>query len=379
VNRFIASGKGRLNGLDHLRAFAIAYVFLFHYPNLVPHPGWMVPLGRFGWSGVDLFFVLSGYLIGGQLMAAQAAGRKIAVGDFYIKRFFRIVPVYLVVLALYFGVPLFRESDALTPLWKFLTFTQNFLYEVPGGGTFSHAWSLCVEEHFYVVLPALLILLAAFDLRRHAVWIALAVLMGGIGIRAFSWLVLFKGNGNWVEWIYYPTYNRLDGLLVGVFVAGVQQFSPERWLKWTARPGLVLATGVALLVLAMFVGSARASFTGSVFGFPLVSLAYGFIVVAAVSPGAFLDVARSRVTRFVATISYSFYLVHKGVIHLTHLALAGLGFEVDGVLGLVASLLLATLAAWALYRLVERPAMAIRSVVLAKRNAVLLPQTTRSA
>lgn len=368
----------RLNGLDHLRAFAIAYVFLFHYPNLVPHPAWMVPLGRFGWSGVDLFFVLSGYLIGGQLMAMQAAGRPIAVGDFYIKRFFRIVPVYLVVLALYFGVPLFRESDALTPLWKFLTFTQNFFYEVPGGGTFSHAWSLCVEEHFYLLLPALLILLAASGLRRHAVWIALAMLVAGLAIRAWSWIALFEGGGNWVEWIYYPTYNRLDGLLVGVFIAGVQQFSPERWARWTARPGLALATGVALLGVAMFVCSARASFTASVFGFPLVSLAYGFVVVAAVSPGAFLDVARSRVTRFVAAISYSFYLVHKGAIHLTHLALAGLGLEVDGVLGLAASLVMATLAAWTLYRLVERPAMAIRSAVLAKRGAVLMPSTTRS-
>jgi peptidoglycan/LPS O-acetylase OafA/YrhL len=116
----------RLNGLDHLRAFAIAYVFLFHYKNLAPHPKWLEAVGSFGWSGVDLFFVLSGYLIGGQLLAVQAAGRPLALGDFYIKRFFRIVPVYLVLVALYFLVPAFREIPTITPLWKFLTFTQNF-------------------------------------------------------------------------------------------------------------------------------------------------------------------------------------------------------------------------------------------------------------
>jgi peptidoglycan/LPS O-acetylase OafA/YrhL len=69
----------RLNGLDHLRALAISYVFIYHYAVLFKHPAWLGPLANFGWSGVDLFFVLSGYLIGGQLLGRVAGGQEISI------------------------------------------------------------------------------------------------------------------------------------------------------------------------------------------------------------------------------------------------------------------------------------------------------------
>jgi peptidoglycan/LPS O-acetylase OafA/YrhL len=72
----------RLNGLDHLRAFAIAYVFVAHYSTLFPHPKWLEGIGSFGWTGVDLFFVLSGYLIGGQLLRSIAAQQRTLISAF---------------------------------------------------------------------------------------------------------------------------------------------------------------------------------------------------------------------------------------------------------------------------------------------------------
>jgi peptidoglycan/LPS O-acetylase OafA/YrhL len=365
----MTQGNPRLNGLDHLRAFAIAYVFLFHYQNLVPHPKWLEALGRFGWSGVDLFFVLSGYLIGGQLLALQARGKPIVISDFYIKRVFRIVPVYLVVLALYFLIPVFRENPTITPLWKFLTFTQNFAYEKPGGVAFSHAWSLCVEEHFYLLLPALLLLLGVRNTSRRIIGLALAVLIGGLLVRAVSWEVLFPLDRNWVRWIYYPTWNRLDGLLVGVCLAAVQQFAPVRWASWTSRPGRVLGIGLAALVIAMFLCVNRASFFASVFGFPLVSAAYGLVVVAAVSPRGVLHTTSLRITYSLAAISYSLYLVHKGIIHLTHLGMAKAGMAADGALGLLVCMAMSVAAAWLLHIAVERPFMTIRSRILTRMRA----------
>jgi peptidoglycan/LPS O-acetylase OafA/YrhL len=80
----------KLHGLDHLRAFAIILVFLFHYPTPDDLPGWLWDIKDFGWIGVDLFFVLSGFLIARQLFAELKTTNAISVKQFYIKRFFRM-------------------------------------------------------------------------------------------------------------------------------------------------------------------------------------------------------------------------------------------------------------------------------------------------
>src|SRR5579871_5670315 len=87
----------KLYGLDHLRALAITLVLLFHY-QIFSHPKWIEAAGKFGWTGVDLFFVLSGYLIASQLFFAIAKGNQISFPEFFLKRFFRIIPAYIVVV-----------------------------------------------------------------------------------------------------------------------------------------------------------------------------------------------------------------------------------------------------------------------------------------
>src|SRR5207244_7167264 len=131
---------------------------------------------RLGWIGVDLFFVLSGYLIGGQLLAPLARGQRINLGTFFARRAFRIMPAYFVVLAIYFLLPSWREYPQMSqPLWKFLLSVQNIALH--GGTAFSHAWSLAVEDQFYLVLP--LLLLVAYPRPRVAVIIACIIVLGG--------------------------------------------------------------------------------------------------------------------------------------------------------------------------------------------------------
>ena len=147
----------RLPGLDLLRAIAILWVMTYHALIL----GLIAPneVARFGWMGVDLFFALSGFLIGGQLFKPIARGGKLEPGTFYARRLFRTVPTYLVVLALYFTVPMFRERPGLGPLWQYLTFTQNLFVDFYRVKAFSHVWSLCVEEQFYLIAPLVVMLL----------------------------------------------------------------------------------------------------------------------------------------------------------------------------------------------------------------------------
>jgi hypothetical protein len=155
------TNRERQPGLDLLRALAIIVVVVYHAGIMgFPLPG---RVHRFGWVGVDLFFVLSGYLIGGQLFAPLARGQGVNLRRFFARRALRIMPAYFVILTIYFLLPSWREYPEISPLWKFLISVQNI--GLHGGTAFSHAWSLAVEDQFYLLLP--LILLLANRWRPH--------------------------------------------------------------------------------------------------------------------------------------------------------------------------------------------------------------------
>ena len=149
--------KNRISGLDTLRAVAIILVLMCHYEIFVSHKPTFGFLGKIGWIGVDLFFVLSGYLISNQIFSSIVNQRVFSLKTFYYRRILRTLPNYLFVLGIYFLIPSFRENEILPPLWKFLTFTQNLNLNV--GTAFSHAWSLCIEEQFYLIFPILALLI----------------------------------------------------------------------------------------------------------------------------------------------------------------------------------------------------------------------------
>src|SRR5213079_2304769 len=170
--------RERQPGLDLLRALAIIVVTIYHAALF----GFNTPgrVDRFGWIGVDLFFVLSGYLIGGQLVAPIARGRGIGFRRFFARRALRILPAYFVVLAIYAFLPSWREYPKMFPLWKFVVSVQNI--GLRGGTAFSHAWSLGVEDQFYLLLPLVLLLVVRW--RRAAVIIPCVIVLGGIVLRA---------------------------------------------------------------------------------------------------------------------------------------------------------------------------------------------------
>jgi peptidoglycan/LPS O-acetylase OafA/YrhL len=359
----------RLHGLDHLRAFAISYVLVYHYGGLFPHPQWVARVSDFGWTGVDLFFVLSGYLIGGQLLRTTARGQRILIGEFYLKRFFRIVPAYLVVVAIYLLIPGVREFGTIAPLWKFLTFTQNLGMHPETSRAFSHAWSLCVEEHFYLLLPILLMALTARRSSKMTACAAGSIFVGGVIVRGISWLIwdaADKTFPSWMEWIYYPTYTRLDGLLVGVCAAGLQCYAPSRWDQLTRRWHWLAALGLALLVGAQALLTERTSFGASVFLFPLIAVAYGCLLIAAVSPRSFMYRTSLTLTSIMATLSYSLYLTHKAVIHVTQAALSPMGVEPNSNFMFVLALITSLASAWLLHVAIEQPFMRLRSRLVAR-------------
>jgi peptidoglycan/LPS O-acetylase OafA/YrhL len=359
-------------GLDHLRAFAILSVFLFHYFILSGgQPKWLPDFAKFGWTGVDLFFVLSGFLISSQLFATIKQGQPISFKQFFLKRFFRIIPAFLFTIGLYFCFPFFREKESLPQLWKFLTFTQNFGLNLNGFGTFSHAWSLCVEEHFYLFLPLILITLQSSKSIKKAYWLLIILFLCGLAARIYSFNNLYLPHDedeiSWVYWyryIYYPTYNRLDGLLVGVSIASIYQFRPTIWTRISKYGNHFIVIGLGVLTGAYFLCSDQQTHDASIFGFTVIALGYGLVVVGAISPTSFLFKWNSKGTTFIATLSYAIYLTHKGIIHITHQLLKD--FKLDNNLLLLISFFTCIVVAYLINIVIEKPFMRLRKQIIEK-------------
>jgi peptidoglycan/LPS O-acetylase OafA/YrhL len=363
----------KLAGLDHLRALAILFVFLYHY-NLFPHPEWTYTIGEFGWTGVDLFFVLSGFLISGQLFNSLKKGTGLQLNEFYIKRSFRILPAYFFILALYVFIPGFRERPGLPPLWKFLTFTQNLGLDLSKTRAFSHAWSLCIEEQFYLLLPFTLLALSKMKIMRYGGYLMLLFVIGGMIARFFCWqeyvtpVIDTPAMGfTWYKFIYYPTYARLEGLLTGVSIAAIFVFKPKLKERLTNNSNWILLTGFAILTIAYFVCEEQISFNASMIGFLLVSLGYGALVIAAVSPANILYRWTSRVTSLIASLSYAIYLSHKAMIHLTQEWLAP-QIDKNGTAMFFACTITSILGGLIIHYIIEKPFMRLRTNVLRTMN-----------
>ncbi len=370
--------RSRNPGLDTLRAGAIALVFMYHYMIFVsgaPTFGW---LSVVGWAGVDLFFVLSGYLIANQLFAGIARGERLSLPRFYARRALRTLPVFWLVLAAYAWFPQALGGHPPPPWWRFLTFTQN--WGLPTGTAFSHAWSLCVEEQFYLVLPAVLalgVLLARGRLRRVTLtrvhgWALMGALVAlGVGAR----IVLWQRYGDaahvrdYMAWVYYATLCRFDEFIPGVAVAMLKNFHRPTWDRLMAHGNAISLAGAAavatMLTLAYciyYVDGVGYGFFMTAFGYSLLALAFALLVLAALSPRAWALRLQVPGAAPLALWSYSTYLSHKPLAYFIAKQLEPWGVS-DG-----ARLAVVTLACVGvgglLYKLVEAPFMALRDRVV---------------
>ena len=305
--------RARQPGLDLLRALAIIVVVIYHTGIY----GFAMPfrLHRFGWVGVDLFFVLSGYLIGGQLLTPLARGERINFPRFYARRALRILPAYFVVLALYFLIPSWREFPNISPLWKFLASVQNI--DLQGGTAFSHAWSLAVEDQFYLVLPFVLLLVNRG--RRGGVVIPALIFAGGLALR--GWLGFLYPSETGVsfrafqKWIYYPTWTRLDPLVFGVVLAAIEKYRSAWWTQLMQWAPWLWLPGLATIVYGLYLGEDDITLTTCIWQFPLIAFGMATFLICAVSPQLSFRRVKVPGAAFLASIAYSVYLSHKLVIH----------------------------------------------------------------
>ena len=361
----------RTAGLDTLRACAIALVFMYHYMVFVSHAptfGWASTVG---WVGVDLFFVLSGYLIADQLLRGVQDGRPLSLWRFYLRRALRTWPAFWVVLAAYFLFPAAMGGKPPPPLWTFLTFTQNI--GLQPGTAFSQAWSLCIEEQFYLVLPLALMAALALRLRRWQAWCVLGVLLAcGIGLRVFLWHgnALEEGNQvrGYMAHIYYASLCRFDEFLPGIAVALVRHGHPAMWQRLMDHGRTVLLLGLACCAALLYgalgyyyIDGYGYGFFMTAFGYSLLAMAFALLVIGALSERTLLHRARIPGARQLALWSYSIYLIHKPVGNIVGKLAAQ--WQLAPSITLAATTVLSLVAGALLFKLVEQPFMRLRERV----------------
>ena len=307
----------RLKQLDVLRAIAVLYVIFVHWPGTSESMPIIVRLfRRVGWTGVDLFFVLSGFLVSGLLFREYKRYGRVDLIRFYIRRGLKIYPAFYALLAvtavLYYFRGMLPMGHALKPLF-FLSeaaFIQNYWHQIWG-----HTWSLAVEEHFYAMLGILTLCslkLKSKDSFRCIVPVFLTVAVFCLAFRVFRTLDDHAIRNQWL------THLRIDSLLFGVFLSYFYNFHSDRTHHWfNSRRRIVLAASL-LLLLPSIALSVEHSFIQT-FGFTFLYLGYGGIMMLAVcGPEARLPRIVERtlgVLSFVGGYSYSIYLWHVAVIN----------------------------------------------------------------
>ena len=311
--------RGHLAGLDGLRALAIIAVVVFHLD-----PAWLPG----GFLGVDVFFVISGFLITTLLVRERRSTGGVDLRGFWTRRARRLLPALLLVVPAAVLIARTVEADLLVGIRRqalgALTFSTNWL-EIAGGSNyfaatspqlFMNFWSLAVEEQFYLVWPLAMLGLLALH-RRFALteWV-LASLVLGVGVASALKMALTYDAANPTR-AYYGTDTHLFGLMLGAALAIVWTGPLRAYTTssvWCSRRRWVIGGSAVTIAALLFLAGEEHAWTFSL-GIPLVSLATAVLLLAAVErPGRLRTVLELPPLTWIGQRSYGIYLWHWPVI-----------------------------------------------------------------
>jgi peptidoglycan/LPS O-acetylase OafA/YrhL len=354
------SQEGYLPALDGVRAIAILLVLLVHCVRL-PIDGTLAWALRHtlsnGWIGVDLFFVLSGFLITGILLRAKESPHFFR--DFYARRFLRILPpYYLLLLVMLLFAPAFGLGN-FAPSWPYFAYLSNwtFVFGPKGWQPLDHAWSLAIEEQFYLVYP-----FAVWSLRTGAMKRLLwATLLLAPLARVASTLLEVQGGS------YFLTVCRLDVLAMGGLVALYLHERGTFVATATERRRIAIAFGIAMSVVILMWVTGQLDFRTLLFsaaGLSIVDAACALFLCLVLlgRPGRLQALLAAKPMVAIGRISYGLYLYHYPVLFLVDSLVAdrfGATWArtlLTAPLSIGATLLLAALS----FRFFERPILDLK-------------------
>jgi len=358
VNAEVALGRplaNRILVLDGLRGIAVLLVIFAHarqtigFP-ILPFSAASVFAGNLGSIGVDIFFVLSGFLITNLLCRERALSSHISIRQFYLRRVLRIMPAYVVFLSTIWMLTELHLASVSRRDWiAALTYTMNFR-DRPSW-IVGHLWSLSIEEHYYLIWPIVFSLLSP----RRAVAILALVLVTCPAIR---WgILIWKPSLSAMTDLW--TFTRLDCIAAGCLAALlIQREASMPFLRRLCR----LWTGaLAIVVIAVILSSLSGKFAVGVAP-SLIAICLGVLILVSIqSSGTLLE---NRYLRFIGTVSYSLYLWQQVFLnpHEDHLWTRFPG-----------NLLLAVTAALGSYFIVERTFFRLKNALEVRRISLRAP------
>lgn len=361
----VAVTESRNVGLDACRALAIVLVVFSHGAGYLDplFPDAIARLTRVGFIGVELFFVLSGFLIGRMLLRSAGESHGSWFGTFYLRRLFRTLPSYVLFLGLNIALGyLLLRPPVPEDFWRYVIFIQNAISPHPK--FFPEAWSLAIEELFYIGFPlSYLVISWVLGINRRTAMLvtALAVMAGSLLARGS----LVSDTVSWDEEVRKVAVFRFDGLMVGVLLAWLHETQAWIFKKKTVASlltALLLLCGLYVALLPM--EAMAASFFNRTFLFTFTSFGCAGVVIASLDLK--LPSGLERAVSQLAKISYSAYLVNLPVLIVLNQFVVN-----DGIAGMLWFLVfhLATfLLALVLYQRYELVFYRIRDHYVPKRE-----------
>ena len=356
--RWLQSNKEqRVFGLDILRALAILLV-LYSHRNLISTTdsshAYFIYLC--GFWGVELFFVLSGFLIGKQLL--ELIESKAKIGDYWYflkKRWIRTLPLYFIILGLYF----YYESPVS---WRHLFFLQNsFGVNEADLIVFPQSWSLTIEEYTYLLLPILFIIISkfsSFSAKHKSLVIILAVIFVSLIARFFY--VWNDPQINYDNWIRKATFFRFDAIAFGVLFAWIKIYQ-KKWFNFFSNPMVPLF----VLIIVMWtnnIGNILIAYDDSnilfesSLGFTFISFLIGLCMPFFDSHKICVHLSKLKLINFgitlTAILSYCIYLIHIPIYEFFYKHLDGkIPFKLNSTLMLITIFIIAFIS----FIFIEKP------------------------